>query len=247
MYGLNLVLNTQKCQTLLDYQTKTVALLELRQSETEMERFPELTTFHLMSPQKWRYGGTLTWCSSHAAVLQYKKVHWQQPLVLLHIKHKTMTVNLTICINPKLFCLEEAGSTDCLCHFFLGIISFYNLFFPPIFTLNAAIWCSALVCYPLCRGNTAHLVAKWAKPEGKITGLSLWTTAVKPRLCVWRVILGRDASWGPRRCHFKFVSVTPFGSGWTDASEKLVGQPEIHRQPPPLPHGSCWPFAAFSF
>lgn len=42
-----------------------------------------------------------------------------------------MTVNLTICINPNLFCLEEAGSADCLCYFFLGRTSFYNLFSPP--------------------------------------------------------------------------------------------------------------------
>lgn len=106
-----------------------------------------------------------------------------------------MTVNLTICINPNLFCLEEAGSTDCLCYFFLGIISFYSLF-PPIFTLNAAIWCSVLVCYPLCRGNTPHLVAKWAKPGGK-SQVCPCEPLLSNRVCVcggqlWRGTLPED-------------------------------------------------------
>lgn len=92
---------------------------------------------------------------------------------------------------------------------------------------------AALVCYvaPVQRQQSSF-GHKMGKARRKITGLSLWTTSVRACLCVWSVILERDASWGPRRCHFKFVIITPFESGWTDASKKHVGQPEIPRHYP---------------
>lgn len=157
-----------------------------------------------------------------------------------------MTVNLTICINPNLFCLEEAGSTDCLCYFFLGIISFYNLFSPPysrwMQPSGVLRWCVIL-----CAEATQLVWSQSGQSQEENHRFVLVNH------CCQTVFVCVEGNSGEGRflrtsaVSLQVCQRPPFGSGWTDASEKLVGQPEIRRQPPPLPHGSCWPFAAFSF